>query len=421
MASLNKNHNNNPGNKFLFDNIIQKFASQVLIFTIISSSLFAQETNLISGKITDANGLPLPACSVFIANTSKGTISNADGQFELINPPLGTYDLIISCIGFETQVYTYKAAELPLKLIVQLKQKETELTAVFVEPYEKNGWNKWGNFFLQNFIGVTENAKNCTIKNIKIIHFRFSKKNNELNVFADEPLIIINKALGYNMKYQMEEFKINFRNHITFFSGYPLFQEISVSPKKEIQTELKRQKAYYGSLRHFMKSLYHHELTEEGFQVIKTTKVPYAEKERVKALYKLQIPEADTFEVRGNDVVKINKPLIFSPDSLAYYDAILDKPDFYDKNELINEDSLFIDDKNKIKLFFFTGNLHVIYKNTKEGIYGQSDIYLTTTSGIELDENGVFYPPKAIVVNGYWGINEKIANQLPVEYKMNQK
>jgi TonB-linked SusC/RagA family outer membrane protein len=56
----------------------------------------------ISGKVTDANGLPLPGVSVIVKGTTIGTVSNADGEFSL-NVPLDAKVLQFSFVGMQTQ------------------------------------------------------------------------------------------------------------------------------------------------------------------------------------------------------------------------------------------------------------------------------------------------------------------------------
>ena len=66
--------------------------------------LSAQETGSIVGKLTDkeANNEPLAFANVLIKGTTKGTTSDFDGLYELINIAPGTYTLVYSYLGYET-------------------------------------------------------------------------------------------------------------------------------------------------------------------------------------------------------------------------------------------------------------------------------------------------------------------------------
>jgi TonB-dependent starch-binding outer membrane protein SusC len=55
----------------------------------------------ITGKVTDADGLPLPGVSVIVKGTTIGTVTNADGEFSL-NVPLNAEILQFSFVGMKT-------------------------------------------------------------------------------------------------------------------------------------------------------------------------------------------------------------------------------------------------------------------------------------------------------------------------------
>src|SRR5689334_14125724 len=176
-----------------------------LAFLLIFCQL-ANAQKIIKGVVLDAEKkVPVPAASVFLNNTSVGTTASVQGTFEL-SVPNGKFDLIVSSVGFETFNQTINTTEIADFITIKLKPKQNELENIIIEPYEKDGWEKWGKFFTEMFIGNSANAMDCKIKNTEVIHFRNSKKRNELTVTADEPLVIENKSLGYLVRYQLEGF-----------------------------------------------------------------------------------------------------------------------------------------------------------------------------------------------------------------------
>jgi CarboxypepD_reg-like domain len=392
-----------------------KFVIAYLLLVISNADAIAQPANAIKGKIVNGEtGAAISNPSVFITNTSKGTVSSSNGEFELVNVPLGTYDLVVSCISFETQAYTYTSIQLPLNMKIQLKPKADELQAVIIEPYEKDGWEKWGKFFLDNFIGSSSNAQQCTIKNYTALHFRNSKNKNLLTVTADEPLIIENKALGYKIKYQLEGFSFNFNNGTLLYYGYTLFNDLDGKPPKQNQLK-NREKAYNGSIQHFMSGIYNNRLAEDGFEVKRLVKTPNLEKQRVKSLY------------RENHIN--NKP----KDSSDYYEKILRQPDMLEKygERLLTGDSLLISEATaSIKKIFFPDYLYITYKNEKEdaeylryihenrpAYYQHSVVFLLNNKAISIDPMGNYYMPQDFMSYGYWSWSEKIATMLPLDYK----
>ena len=62
----------------------------------------SQQNKTITGKVKDAYGDPLPGVSVVIKGTSKGTITDIDGNYTLLDLP-GNADLQFSFIGMKTQ------------------------------------------------------------------------------------------------------------------------------------------------------------------------------------------------------------------------------------------------------------------------------------------------------------------------------
>ncbi|MCE1198274.1 MAG: TonB-dependent receptor [Marinilabiliales bacterium] len=70
-----------------------------LFLTVISS--FAQQEIKISGKVTDSSGHALPGVTVAVKGTTRGVITDMDGNYSLQIP--GESTLTFSFIGFKTQ------------------------------------------------------------------------------------------------------------------------------------------------------------------------------------------------------------------------------------------------------------------------------------------------------------------------------
>lgn len=383
----------------------------------------ANSQKLVKGIVLDEEkNKPIPDASVFLNTTSFGTVTNKQGSFELIIPN-GKYELIVSSIGYDTYNQTISIDNVSDFITVRLKIKSQVLETVVVEPYEKDGWEKWGKFFLESFIGTSNNAFNCTIKNEKVIHFRNSKKTNELIVIADEPLIIENKALGYTLKYQLELFTYNFKSHYLIYVGYPFFQPMKGSDAKQKRWEKRRSEAYYGSMVHFMRSVYLNKINEEGFEVRSLQKIPNNEKQRVKQAYSSNMHTIKTAS-GTNLVTHINK------DTADYYDRILRQNDFKDivgRNTLTGDSIAYAIDSTTAGLEF-KDYLLVIYKNKlapieyrqqfpDNGAAMMSQIILVTGKPVEIEANGSYYDPTNLLSTGYWAWSEKIANMLPFNYK----
>ena len=63
----------------------------------------------ITGKVIDAeNGEPLVNVNIFLANSTLGAASGADGKFRIDRVPLGAFEMVISHIGYELRTVPLK-------------------------------------------------------------------------------------------------------------------------------------------------------------------------------------------------------------------------------------------------------------------------------------------------------------------------
>ncbi|HEY8659130.1 MAG TPA: SusC/RagA family TonB-linked outer membrane protein, partial [Hanamia sp.] len=83
----------------------------------------AQNNIFVKGKITNANGDPLPGVSIVVKGSTRGVSSNAKGDFEINAPANGT--LTISSIGFASrEVKVNNQTSLSVSLIATENQME---------------------------------------------------------------------------------------------------------------------------------------------------------------------------------------------------------------------------------------------------------------------------------------------------------
>jgi hypothetical protein len=399
------------------------FKLPAILFLALHFSAISFSQKMIKGKVINAATTePVAGSSVFISNSSKGTVTDKHGYFELTDIPAGKHDLVVSSIGYETSVYSFGAEQLPLQLRIEMQVKVKELQNVLVEPSVEEGWDKWGKLFTDNFLGQTPDATQCKIKNYKQIRFRFYKKSNRLVAFSDEPLQIENKALGYKITYQLEDFEVNFKAGSTAYAGYPLFEEMDKNKKRWVKN---RDQTYYGSMMHFMRSLYQDSLAYNGFEVRRMVRVPNLEKERIKKIYRQTMRS-------GPVTIKIGTRDTLANDSAAYYERIIQQDDYKDvySNEMITLDSLLVQKEAGYKMIYFPDYLYVTYKKEMEAkeylafygekrspTYQRSHIWLVNPVMIAIDVNGSYYPPQEVFSMSYWGWQEKISSMLPIDYQ----
>jgi hypothetical protein len=354
----------------------------LLSFFFISNFIFSQSGfYTVNGRVIDKNSKsPLQGASVFAQNTTFGVATDAEGNFHL-KLPNGGYELAVTYTGYENESIRINNSSSDEKLVIEIREKEKSLAevSIVVTSEIKDGWEKYGNLFNENFIGKTEFSRQTVIKNPEVLKFYFSKKRNRLKVLSSEPLLVENAALGYTIKFAIDSFTYEYNDNAAQFIGYPLFEEMQGTSEQQIVWQQNRRKAYNGSLLHFMRSLYNKKLAEDGFEV--------------------------QFIVNNNDKLKTIK-----------------LKDFYGALNYEKDDSTGVVDFQPNQ-----PNVIVVYLNQKpEAAYlifdpkakknfQVSTLILEEGAAINIEQNGYYFDQADLVTEGYWGFT-KVANMLPYDY-----
>ncbi len=101
------------------------------------------QTGNIQGTISDENGIYVPGANVFISSISKGSISDFDGRFTIVNIPEGSYTLEITYLGYapSSQEVTVTAGQ-TTAVDLTLSTQNVELEGVEVSAYGLSGQAK---------------------------------------------------------------------------------------------------------------------------------------------------------------------------------------------------------------------------------------------------------------------------------------
>ena len=350
-----------------------------LIAFIISFSapIHAQNFFTISGRVSNASsGEPLSNASVYAQNSTFGTVSDESGNYKL-SLPNGGYDIVFSYTDKQTESIRVTSGDNNRRFDIMLKDKEKELVAVAVVSSSevKDGWQKYGSFFSDNFIGRSVHSLHASITNPEKLKFYYSKRRNKLKVLASEPLQIVNKDLGYTIKYELDSFVYDYGNDACIYTGFPFFTAMQPTDSAENARWIKnRDDAFYGSSLHFMRSLFNKRIDEDGFEIsfLEDEKQVMLE-DPYQALNYIKDDSAHTVSIRAASPVL----------GIVYSDA---KPDtMYTK----------LHPKEPSKFQFSFINL--------------------LTGGITIEQNGYFYDQADVTFNGYWNW-DKIGEMLPYDY-----
>lgn len=400
----------------------------------------------ITGQVLSEMQKPLAGASVFVSNTTIGTLTDVDGKFTLTNLPAGNTRIAISFVGYKTTTATINPAGTS-PYIITLAREVHELEGVVVNQFDPNGWENWGGTFTAAFIGTSAYAPECNITNKEVLNFYFSKSNNTLHAYALAPLYIENKALGYRITVTLVDFKYNIETKDVDYLVYSFFEEMKGKYSDVLKWEKNRAKVYKLSLMHFMRSLYTGTTATEGYEIRRLVKRRNIERQRVQALFMQRYRQVKD-SLKGNDLKEaaVHKLLekAFTRDSLKYYRNILEEDEGPERlNEKPIDDKLIIskNDSNLVTLHF-KDYLVVTYKKSREPeeynnyrlAVNESDnierklavpikiewptTILVLQQGIPLDisPNG-YFANVDLFIDGFWGWWEKMATKLPYGYE----
>ncbi|MGN6194427.1 MAG: carboxypeptidase-like regulatory domain-containing protein [Ginsengibacter sp.] len=374
----------------------------LFIFLFTFQFSFAQSNEWsISGSVTNAaTKSPLQGASVFISNSSKGTSTDSLGNFSLKGLENGNYNLVISFMGFETQVYPVALNGKNAYVSIDMKDLAKQLEDVVISL--KNGnRNDQLKVFRKAFLGTDKNAKQTEIVNEDKLRMHVDESGKILSAHSNEMLMVANNALGYHIKYLLKEFSYDKKTGDLHYVGYPLFEEMkSSSASQEKEWKENREKVYRFSLLRFYRTLGKRSLIQQGY-----------------ILGNLITPQLDNPQARGVASKPIIPPngFLITVNNLQYVDTL-----FYPE---IPYYKLMTALPGHKYLLNFSGIMSVDATNS-QGKPGNIDYYkpgektsiISLRQPVEINEDGLPQDPSMVTYTGYW-MELRIADLLPFDYK----
>jgi hypothetical protein len=326
---------------------------------MVYAGAYAQELSTLEGKVIDADTKePIPFASVYLAQTTFGMPSNSDGTFKLERIPSGKYDLIVSFVGYQSAKHSILFTGNVIKeFLVELKVQSSELAEVMITSKKLKNDKTYFSEFEKYFLGETSNAARCMILNREDIYTY--RENGRLVAYGFQAIEIENRALGYKVIYDLKEFELNDLKHTINVSGIPRFIELVARDNKmAMRWKRERDRAYYGSVMHFFRSLKTNTVNKNLFRI------------------KNDLGNA----LVGNDVIK---------EGVVKYNG-----------------SIYVT---------FTGELTEYFRG-RQRTYQDSELQFNGIP-ITVFENGYYENYHNVILQGYMGWGTGIAELLPLEYQ----
>jgi hypothetical protein len=304
-------------------------------------------------------------------------LTDKEGTFRL-HLEKGGYEIVVSFTGYMSKTINLEVTG-DRSFNLQLEKGDKTLGEVIIKNTNEvpNGWEKYGGFFKDHFIGASANADSCELLNPQALKFLYFKRNDRLKVLAAEPLQIRNKALGYTLRYELDSFVHFFKTDVNSYRGKCLFLPMEGDSSQQVRWDKSRKEAYLGSRLHFLRAYYDSTITEEGF----TIDLPSAAS--ITKFARLQNPY-DTAYYYFNDTTA-NAELWFPAKATVIYTKKLPEKRYLVKN------GFPADVKFQVS-------------------------YVDLADPILIKPNGYFTEQKSWINQGYWSW-KNIADQLPYDYE----
>ncbi|MBS1533064.1 MAG: carboxypeptidase-like regulatory domain-containing protein [Bacteroidetes bacterium] len=381
--------------------------------------------SIIKGRVLDhTTKKPLANVNVFLSNSTVGDQTSGEGTFMLTGIKAGSYNLIVSMIGYDmySQSITLndQAVELP---DIEISPKINGLKEVVIRAHDDPYHDWYLEMFKKEFLGSSALAAHCKIVNPSVLDFDYDQKTRQLKASSYDFIIIENEALGYRVKYLLTEFERNAVSQGTTvkYDGQVLFEKMQGTDAQQRRWQEKRREIYEGSEMHFLRSLLSDQLDENGFQVLQYA--IYQNPDRPSdSLIKAKINYYTKLKETKQDKEKWR-------DSLSAWKKRADLPKIFKKlmpyplerNEIMLKtsltgvfalgcdfDGLYIDyNKNH----HYTASLSYLYNN-----YNNECTLVNFSSPYTFfDSNGWVLNPTSRSFAGAWG-KYRVSGMLPADY-----
>ncbi|WP_179318533.1 carboxypeptidase-like regulatory domain-containing protein [Winogradskyella helgolandensis] len=243
-----------------------------LVVLILLCPFFCVSQTLTGRVIDKVTQQPIETASVFFNNTTIGTTTNSNGEFSITYSDAVQSTLVISYLGFEKVLISDYRSQNEIR--VELIEANNALDEVHLDYDDGLTRKQKLRLFRKEFLGTSKFGKSCKILNEEALVLKYDKLNRSLYASSKAPLKIINKALQYEVVYDLMEFETRFRyanldafrftvDYVTYF-GTSFYKDLDTTKKKTLKHRIK---AYKGSTQHFMRSLYSKNLKDEGFWI----------------------------------------------------------------------------------------------------------------------------------------------------------
>jgi len=239
-----------------------------ILFILLFSNVIISFSQIIKGTILDKKtGNKIDYAAIYLSGTFVGTYTDKNGNFQLDISKNASIPLSVSAVGYQS--VTLSDFSITKPVTIYLTPKVYNLNEVVINAKSLSSERRANLVLFKNeFLGTTSIAKKCKILNENDLTFNYNSDMDTLRAYANKPLQIENRGLGYKITFFLDTFEYDKKKLAFFFKGKILFTEDMASEGSQRKSiKLARKSAYKGSRMHFFRELWLDNLKAEGFIV----------------------------------------------------------------------------------------------------------------------------------------------------------
>lgn len=226
---------------------------------------------LVTGRVVDRmSGMPVESANVFLASTTRGTVTDADGRFVISGLSAGFFSLVATRIGYESTVVKLEVTDRDtIRRLISLLPRVLRGPEVEVVAPSPDAWRRDLDDFKREFLGSDPFGTGCVLVNPEVMEFRRDPATRILVASTDSVLRIRNLSLGYLLFVTLNSFRWDSATGAVDFTVQSRFEPLrGERPGDTLLWNQHRAEAYRGSVRHFLRALVAGQLRSEGFYVM---------------------------------------------------------------------------------------------------------------------------------------------------------
>jgi hypothetical protein len=238
-----------------------------MICIFLSQGYLLLQGQVIEGRVYDRETREaIEFAAIYFDGSLTGTTTDQGGHFILDISKYPNRPLTFSAVGY----YSYKHQDIttgePNIILLEPKRYEIEELTVSAKSLVRERRANL-RLFTRELLGSSWNAHRCIITNEEAVTFNYGGDRDTLKAYALKPIVIQNRALGYQITYYMDQFHHDRNTGTTSFIGSIIYREDLATYSSIRSCERKRSITYKGSVLQLFRALWANDLETTAFKI----------------------------------------------------------------------------------------------------------------------------------------------------------